>query len=118
MIIISSSVSASGGIGRPPVIWLPGSVLPAAERSPAERRSQRAALGLSLSDSELSAIVEASRPLAPRDRAKFVEAVAVELSRFPEIGPGIVGRVVRDLQKQHLSPPRSFAHLAKYDRGR
>jgi hypothetical protein len=58
---------------------------------------------LALSDSELDAIVEAARPLAPRDRAKFVEAVAVELSRCPVIGDGIVGRVVAKVQRQHFN---------------
>ena len=60
---------------------------------------------LSLSDSELSAIVEAARPLEPNARAAFVEAVAVELARHPVIGDGTVGRVVREVQRQHFSPP-------------
>ena len=67
---------------------------------------------LSLSDSELSAIVEAARPLAPRDRTKFVEAVAVELSRYPEIGPGIVGRVPAKLQRRISIRPNSTSSAA------
>ncbi len=60
---------------------------------------------LSLSDPELAAIMEAARPIPPRDRAKFLQAVSVELSKYPELGPGIVGRVVAKTQRQFFDPP-------------
>ena len=48
---------------------------------------------LSLSDSELAAIMEAARPIPPRDRDAFLRDVAAELAKYPELGPGVVGRV-------------------------
>ena len=49
---------------------------------------------ISLSDAELAAIMEAARPIDSRDRDQFLRDVAIELSRYPEIGPGVVGRVI------------------------
>ena len=49
---------------------------------------------LSLSDDELRIIQDCARPLAPQDRAKFVEAVAGELEKYREqLGLGLVSRV-------------------------
>lgn len=71
---------------------------------------------LSLTDDELRIIQDCARPLAPQDRAKFVEAVAGELEKYREqLGLGLVGRICRELQHQHFRPP-SF-HPSKYDRG-
>jgi hypothetical protein len=42
--------------------------------------------------------------------------VAAELARYPELGPGIIGRVTAKLQRQHLGP-RRYAHgVGKWDR--
>jgi hypothetical protein len=60
---------------------------------------------LNLSDDELRIIQDCSRPLAPQDRAKFVEAVAGELEKYRELDPGLVSRVSRELQRQHFDPP-------------
>lgn len=70
---------------------------------------------LNLSDDELRIIQDCARPLAPQDRAKFVEAVAGELEKYRELGP--VSRVSRELQRQHFNPP-SFRGdgFAKYGR--
>ena len=72
---------------------------------------------LSLSDDELQIIQDCARPLPPEDRAKFVEAVAGELEKYRELGPGLVSRVSRELQRQHFNPP-SFRGdgFAKYGR--
>lgn len=67
-----------------------------------------------LSDSELDAILQAARPIAPRDRDGFLQAVASELSRCGEIGPGVVYRVVKDVQRRFFDPP----DLAEAHRGR
>jgi hypothetical protein len=70
---------------------------------------------ISLSDSELAAIMEAARLIPPRDRDQFLRDVASELSKYPEIGPGIVGRVVARLQREHLNPPQlGRPHEGKY----
>ena len=59
---------------------------------------------ISLSDSELAAVMAAAKPLQPHQRSEFLQAVAVELSRYPELGPGIIGRVTSRLQRAHLAP--------------
>ena len=47
-----------------------------------------------LSDDELAAVMNAARPLAPRDRDRFLQAVAQAISELPEIGPGSVHRAI------------------------
>ncbi len=71
---------------------------------------------LVLSDSELAAVMEAARPIPPRDRDAFLQDVAAELSRYPELGPGIVGRVVAKIQRQHLAPRNSNPYCSRFHR--
>jgi len=66
---------------------------------------------ISLSDPELAAIVEAARPIHPRERDAFLRAVAVELGRYPELGPGVIGRVVAKVQRENLNMPRRGNHV-------
>jgi hypothetical protein len=68
---------------------------------------------LSLSDDELAIVMQAAAPLLPRDRDEFLRDVAVELSRYVELGPGIVGRVVAKL-RQHLNPPSHRNGVSKW----
>jgi hypothetical protein len=56
-----------------------------------------------LSDDELEAVMSAARPLQPKARTEFLTAVAAELERQPERGPGVIYRVCRELQ---LAPRR------------
>ena len=51
------------------------------------------------------AVMEAARPIDPRDRSEFLRDVAAALEKYEEIGPGIVGRVVREMQRRHFDPP-------------
>jgi hypothetical protein len=60
---------------------------------------------IALSDSEMEAVLSAAQPLDYCDRAAFLEAVAGELRHHETIGPGVVFRVVRTLQKRFLRPP-------------
>jgi hypothetical protein len=69
---------------------------------------------LSLSDDELAAVMQAAAPLPPRDREAFLVDVAGELANYPEIGPGVVHRVVRQIQRQHLAPRMGHNIGAKY----
>jgi hypothetical protein len=62
---------------------------------------------ISLSDSELAAIMDAARPIPARDRGAFLADVAAELSRYEVIGPGVIHRVTARLQRAHLAP-RAF----------
>jgi hypothetical protein len=59
---------------------------------------------LSLSDSQLSAIMAAAHPLQPAARAGFLEAVAARLAGEPEPGDGTVARAARELQRQFFEP--------------
>lgn len=61
---------------------------------------------LALSDDELRIVIEAAAPLAPKDRGEFLRAVATELAKHELLGPGIVGRIVRELQRKYFDPPR------------
>jgi hypothetical protein len=58
-----------------------------------------------LSDSELDAVVAAARPLPIDLRDRFLHAVAHELSGRAVVGPGVVHRVCRELQRQFFAPP-------------
>jgi hypothetical protein len=60
---------------------------------------------IKLSDDELSAVLAAARPLPVDLRDPFLHAVAHELSGRAEVGPGVVHRVCRELQRQFFSPP-------------
>jgi hypothetical protein len=59
-----------------------------------------------LSDSELAAVMDAARPLAPKDRSEFLRAVASELAKHELLGPGVVGRVVSQMQRKYFDPPQ------------
>jgi hypothetical protein len=52
---------------------------------------------ISLSDAELSAIMAAATLLHPIDRSAFLSSVAHRLRAEPEVGPGTVNHVVREL---------------------
>jgi hypothetical protein len=70
----------------------------------------------SLSDDELDDVMNLAAPLDPAMRDPFLRAVAIELARYrPEaIGPGMINRVGRAVQRQFMTPslgavPRSRA---------
>lgn len=58
---------------------------------------------ISLSDSELQTLMSAAAPIPPRDRDAFLREAAAELSKYPELGPGIVSRVASRLQREFLN---------------
>jgi hypothetical protein len=57
-----------------------------------------------LSDDELDSVLAAARPIAIERRDAFLQQVAAEL-RGREIGPGLVARICRELQRQFFAPP-------------
>jgi hypothetical protein len=61
---------------------------------------------VSLSDTDLSAVMDAARPIPPPSRDRFPREVAAELAKHPELGPGLVARIVRELQHRHMVAPR------------
>jgi hypothetical protein len=52
---------------------------------------------VSLSDTELDAVMAAAAPLHPIDRSAFLASVAARLRHEPEVGRGTVNRIVREL---------------------
>jgi len=75
---------------------------------------------LALSDSEITTIMAAARPLSPADRQSYLEHVAAVLAKEPVLGDGVVSRIVREAFKQRWAPPelngKGNNHLGKYGR--
>jgi hypothetical protein len=71
---------------------------------------------LALSDEELNVVFDLARPLDPTLRDPFLRSVAAELERHPDIGPGLIFRVGKTLQRDFLRPPAAHgpAFMWKY----
>jgi predicted DNA-binding transcriptional regulator YafY len=69
-----------------------------------------------LTDDELEAVMSAARPLEPWRRDAFLQEVANSLARCGELGPGIVHRVVAQVQHEFFDPPdlSRMAGTSKY----
>jgi hypothetical protein len=59
---------------------------------------------IALSDVELQAVLAAARPLARHQRDAFLQAVADELARSGQVGPGVVFKVCAAVQRRFLAP--------------
>jgi hypothetical protein len=70
---------------------------------------------VSLSVSELALIHHAAAPLDRDRQDAFVTALLAALEECPELGPGVVHRVIRETQRQYWDPPvtRTAGHNAK-----
>jgi hypothetical protein len=97
-------------------------ILQAAAPLPAGRRADRMIpmTPLALSDAEMEALLAAARPLSRERRDAFLRAVAADLGRAPERGPGVLHRIIRAVQRQFFDPPADggLARAPKYDRDR
>jgi len=76
---------------------------------------------LRLTDAQLDTLHRLSWPLARVDRVPFLEAVAVELAKHPELlGDGHIARVGVEVQRRFWTPPDPEtgrkAHVGKYGR--
>ena len=60
---------------------------------------------IALSDAQMSAVFAASHPLPPDRRSAFLEDVALEISKLPMVGDGVLHRVIMDCQRRHFDPP-------------
>jgi hypothetical protein len=69
---------------------------------------------LSLSDSELDLVMNAARPLAPRDRDRFLRHIAQVLAAMPLRGDGAVYRAITTVWRQHFDPPDLRVSEGKY----
>jgi hypothetical protein len=70
---------------------------------------------LRLTDAELAAILNACRPLQPRDRDQFLKDIATELASLPMLGDGAVHRAIVSVQRRHFDPPDLRTAVGKYD---
>jgi hypothetical protein len=57
-----------------------------------------------LTDSELAAVMDACRPLQPRERDRFLKAVAQAIVDLPERGPGSVYRAIHATSRMCYAP--------------
>ena len=72
---------------------------------------------LRLNDEELDIVMRAARPLEVNRRDGFLQEVAAELERCNgNVGPGIVFKICRDVQRRHHDAPDlgHSAGLGKY----
>jgi len=58
-----------------------------------------------LTDSELNAVMDACRPLAPHARDRFLRQVAEAIVALPERGDGAIHRVIRSVWREHFDVP-------------
>jgi len=56
---------------------------------------------LALTDDEFAAVQAAAAPIHPSQRDAFLRALAVELERYPAVGPGVVHRCAAELQRRY-----------------
>jgi hypothetical protein len=69
---------------------------------------------IALSDSELDLVMNAARPLAPRDRDKFLRHIAQVIAALPERGDGAVYRAITSVWRQHYDAPDLRTGEGKY----
>jgi hypothetical protein len=60
---------------------------------------------ISLSDEQLEQVMAAAAVLHVADRSAFLESVAQKLRGEPELGDGLIARIVRDCQRELFRPP-------------
>ncbi len=58
-----------------------------------------------LSDEELVHVLQAAAPLDRDRRGEFLEAIATELARCADPGPGDIYRAIRTIQRRFWDPP-------------
>ena len=90
--------------------------------SPSRSEGTAPTVPLRLTDAQLDTLHRLSWPLARVDRGPFLEAVAVELAKRPELlGDGHIARVGVEVQQRRFwTPPDPEtgrkAHVGKYGR--
>jgi hypothetical protein len=71
---------------------------------------------LRLTDSQITAVFAAARPLAVQDRDPFLQDVAALLAGIADPGDGDVARAIRAVQRRHFDPPELTAHAVPHRR--
>jgi hypothetical protein len=60
---------------------------------------------IALSESQMCALLAAAHPLPAPARAAFLAACAKELAALPELGDGVLHRMIMRVQKLYFDPP-------------
>ena len=60
---------------------------------------------IALTDSQITTVMQLSRPLSPEQRSAFPEMLAGKLNGQRDLGDGEVYRLCRELQRAHFDPP-------------
>jgi hypothetical protein len=74
---------------------------------------------IALSEAQMLALLAASYPLPPQSRGPFLEACAREISNLPELGDGVLHRMIMRLQRLYFDPPDldgRMPRVKKWDR--
>jgi hypothetical protein len=58
-----------------------------------------------LSESQMCALLAASHPLPPAARSAFLEHCAREIASLPELGDGVLHRMIVRVQRMYFDPP-------------
>jgi hypothetical protein len=69
---------------------------------------------VALSEQQMLALLAASHPLPADSRSAFLEHCARELAALPELGEGVLHRVIMRVQRLYFDPP----HLGSYGKYR
>src|SRR5262249_11924365 len=70
---------------------------------------------ISLTDSELTAIMDAARPLSPSGRDQFLRRVAEAICALAERGDGAVARAIRSVRRASFRQRRYVGAVEKRD---
>jgi hypothetical protein len=73
-------------------------------------------LPVALSGADLESVMTAAAPIQPQDRDGFLQAICAELAKYPEVGPGLILRVIRQTQREYFDPPDLRGSVSKHDR--
>jgi hypothetical protein len=69
-----------------------------------------------LTDTQLTAVFEAARPLAVGSRDAFLLDFATALAGITDIGDGDVARAIGAVQRKHFDPPLTDARVEPHPR--
>jgi hypothetical protein len=73
---------------------------------------------ISLTDAELTAVMDAARPIPVGRRDAFLQELAVELSKLTIVGAGNLHRAIAETQRRFWDPPTDtgYSHAGKHAR--
>jgi hypothetical protein len=61
-------------------------------------------LRLRLTDHDFDRLMQATKPLPVSDRDAFLRDVAAELGQHEVVGPGLLHRVISEVQRRYIAP--------------